>query len=260
MKEDERYIGSLGNRPCPMGCIYCFVENENYKGISKIDSKDRIEIDTEAKIIQPSCDVEFFLIENWEKKLKDLGTHQKSISFATKAKLSNRSIKQIALLNDKLQSYGELINIAVSLTSFRVDWKEIEHFTPSPDERLKTLKQLYKAGIKTTVAIRPLLPFLTTEDLIDLVEKTYKFTFGYLLGPLYLTPRMKNYLIKKGEYYQVLSKKVSWLPIKTELEYIQSIHLEEDIKGLSKKYNLPVFENNIEAVKYVKKISQPPIE
>jgi len=63
---------------------------------------------------------------------------------------------------------------------------------------------------------------------------------------------------KKGKDYQVLSKKVSWLPIETELEYIESNHLEEGIKELSKKCNLPVFENNIEAVNYMKKISQPP--
>jgi DNA repair photolyase len=256
MDSHKRLITSIGNKKCPLGCIYCFVDNVNYTGIPKlnIDSAKSIlsQIDMGVEVLQPSADVELFLVPNWLEILEKLAEFKKHISFATKSKISDKKMMFLAHLNSELNKSGAILNIAVSITNLNDNWRDIEKNTPSPDERIETLAMLFKHGIPTTVAVRPILPFLSTCDIDKIVEATYRYTYGYLSGPLYLTEEMKHYLIGKRYNYKTIIKEVEWLSGHPSMEVIESPLLEKYLVDKAKQYDIPVFQNNIDAVLKIK--------
>src|SRR5689334_1417186 len=77
-----RVLTTIGTKKCPWGCIYCFVDNENYPGLDRIDVPNAEEIyhltDKSVDIIQPSADVEISLVPGYTdllEKLAGLGKH-----------------------------------------------------------------------------------------------------------------------------------------------------------------------------------------
>jgi DNA repair photolyase len=246
----KRILTSVGGK-CPLGCIYCFVENEKYSPLPKIDKveveKDILSGLEDADIIQPSADVEFFLAPNFFATLEKLVNYGKSISFATKSKVPPELAAKLVNYHNKLLESGAILQIAVTITRLK-DWQEIEHFAPSPQSRIESLKNLYDCGIPTTVAIRPMLPFTQPEEIEEIVRLTYKYTYGYLSGPIYLTPQIKAYMAAKGMNYDSEVQVVGWLPDNPKMEVILSSHLENHLSACASQWGLPLFSSNIEAV------------
>ncbi len=60
--------------------------------------------------------------------------------------------------------------------------KEVEPCASSVSDRIKTLKEMHKAGIKTYVFIGPIFPFLT--DWKDIINKTKDYADFYMLENL----------------------------------------------------------------------------
>jgi len=250
MASRKRIIASIGNAKCPLGCTYCFVDSVNYRGLPRADSAESIwtDIDQDVEILQPAADVELFLVPNWLGILTKLARLKRSISFATKYKLSDYKARILGRINAELNKDGAILNVAVSITNMGDSWKEVELRTPSPAERVQTLANLFRNGIPTTVAIRPMLPYLTTADIDTIVDATKEYTHGYLSGPLYLTEEIKSYLRARGCSYETIVKEVAWLPDRPLMEVIESPDLERYLVAKAKRHGLPVFANNVDAV------------
>ncbi len=151
---------------------------------------------------------------------------------------------------------GAILQIAVSILVLN-NWREIEKNTPSPYERIETLKHLHEAGIHTSVAFRPILPFITPEEIEEIVELTHRYTYAYLTGPVYLTPALINYINNKGYKYTRDKKQVSWIPGNPSMDVVQSLHLEKLLTDYAQYYQVPVFKSNIDLVKAIgRKICQ----
>jgi DNA repair photolyase len=248
----KRVLATVGEKKCPLGCIYCFVENPDYPDFPRIDTpqaQDIIEKTAkEVDVIQPACDVELLLLPNALQILEELSKYGKSISFATKANVNERTAELLAGIHNKLVKVNAILQIAVSLTRL-VHWQDVERFTVSPELRIKSLKTLYGYGIPTTVAIKPLLPFVPSNEICDIVSMTQKYCHGYLTGPTYLTPALKEYMHKINYRFEDLIqiRRTPWMIGSPSLETISSPHLERALTLKSSSFNLPVFTDNISA-------------
>ncbi len=253
--ENSRLLASMGDAKCPLGCIYCFVDNDEYKYLEKIDKDNNFEIlkleASNVEVIQPACDIEIFLVPQVLEKLSELAKLGKSISFATKFKITEETAIKLSSLNQQLSIKGAILQIAVSFSRLE-NWKEIELYAPSPNERLKTLKLLYENEIPTTVAIRPLLPFIPEKELIELIDITQQYCYGYISGPVYTTPALKAYMKQKKIEANIELNKVSWMKDNPQVETICSKHLEQVLEARAKQHNKFVFEDNISAVIFLR--------
>jgi DNA repair photolyase len=250
----SRLLASMGNSKCPLGCIYCFVDSAEYKGLEKIDKDHNFEIlkiaATSVDIIQPACDIEIFLVPQVLEKLSELAELGKTISFATKFRLTKKTAIKLSSLNKQLSKQGAILQIAVSFSRLE-NWKEIELYAPSPAERLKTLKLLYENHIPTTVAIRPLLPFVPENELEELIDYTQQYCYGYISGPVYLTPALKTYMQQRKFEANIEVETVSWMKDNPNVETIRSKRLEQVLETRAKLYNKFVFADNLSAVMFL---------
>jgi len=88
-------------------------------------------------------------------------------------------------VSDEVSNNGNIFTFSVSLpcTDSSAIW---EPKVPSPERRVNTLREVYESGIKTLLALRPLLPTVTDQELEDIVSRTKDYQYGYYSGPLYL--------------------------------------------------------------------------
>jgi len=190
-KESGRLLGTAGTKGCKFGCIYCFTYDPNYERCPLLDCerpRDLITESSKVEIVQPVCDTELFLLDKWQEYLDKLVSIGKVISFATKAILGSSEIAYLKKINELLMSKGAALHICITIVRLH-DWQELEPNAPSPKERIKFLRKLWEAGIGTCVAVRPMIPFLDEQELEEIVLRTYRFCYGYLSGPLYMTEK-----------------------------------------------------------------------
>jgi len=250
-----RVLGSMGDKACPLGCIYCFVNAPGYQGPGKVDTPDGMQelaYNIEGgniKIIQPVCDMELFLVKNWPEKLMQLTTHGLSIDISTKLALEKNEIEHLKAVDQKLKEQGALLHVAVSLTRLH-DWKEIEQFTPSSEQRIVTAQKLSEAGIATSIALRPTLPFVSAGEFEELIQRTAPFVDSYLSGPLYLTPKMKQYMNTKHPDYQVEIFSPKWMKGKPKIEAVNTYNAVAVVKGIAAQYERPLFDSTTQVVEY----------
>lgn len=105
----------------------------------------------------------------------------------TKSKILLRDIDLLSKMN----------NNVVSLSLISLDKKISEIFEtklPSPLERLEIVKTLSENGIKTGVAIMPIIPFIVENELENIVKKAEEYKAQYILH---------EYLELKGDQRQI---------------------------------------------------------
>jgi len=205
-------LGTAGKKGCKFGCVYCFTQDSTFKRCPLLDGARPRKLISEAEaveIIQPACDTELFLIDGWRDYLDDMTSTGKIISFATKAIVGPEDVAFLKQINDILLSKGAALHICVTIVRLR-HWKVLEPRAGSPDERIRFLRTLWEAGIGTCVAVRPMLPLVEKDELQELVSRTYRFTYGYLSGPLYLTKTMRKFLDNQKVRYKVETKQANW--------------------------------------------------
>ena len=252
-KKLDRLLGTAGTKGCEFGCIYCFTFDPKYERYPLLDCerpRDLIAETNKVEIVQPVCDTELFLLDKWEEYLDKIASTGKVISFATKAILESPEIDYLKKMNDLLMSKGAVLHVCITIVRLH-DWQELEPNAPSPKERIKVLRKLWEAGIGTCVAIRPMMPFLDEHELEEIVSRTYRFCYGYLSGPLYLTEKFKKYLTDKDVTFETERRKASWQQNEPKLEVVHSSFLEERLAEFSKKYGREYFENNYMAASFV---------
>ncbi len=249
MSETKRLLGTAGHGGCKYGCIYCFTRHETYQRCPRLDllrTRDLIDASGQSQIVQPACDTELFLHPNWRDYLDELVSTQKTISFATKDPISQEAIGILEEINRLQIKNGRVLHVGVTIVRLR-DWTELEPNAPSPEVRIDTLRRLWEAGIPTTVMVRPMMPLLSPEELDDLVEKTHRFCYGYVSGPLYMTKEIEEHLLSKGLELDVAERVATWQEGKPTLRVVESPNLEEALRKSAKERGRVLFESNEDA-------------
>lgn len=251
----KRLLGTAGKKGCKFACVYCFTHDPDFKRCPVLDSKRPSSLIAESKgveIVQPACDTELFLMEDWKEYLDKLVSAGRVVSFATKAIVPDEDVQFLKRINELLMSRGSALHICVTIVRL-FDWQDLEPNAPSPSDRIRFLRRLWEAGIGTCVAVRPMIPFVQDGELEELVSKTYRFCYGYMSGPLYLTRGLREYLRERGIVCESVKKKAEWQTGEPELEVVYSRELEKRLCDVAAEAGRKYFESNLEAAYYVRK-------
>lgn len=248
-REGSRIFGSMGDKPCPLGCIYCFVNSEGYEKTGRVDTEEakreltyEIEESEGVKTLLPAHDVELFLVPDWFPQLMELADYGLDIIIATKSSLTQRQVDQLVTVDNKLREKGALLQMAVTITRLDAEKaREIELFTPDPERRIATAKKLYEAGLATNIAIRPTLPFVPKGEYADLIKRTYEFSDSYLTSPLYLTPEMTTYMDRNYPGYQVEVFRPSFMRGQPPIRTVNTDRTSAMIAEIAAEYGKPCF-------------------
>lgn len=250
----KRLYMSGSEEKCPYQCIYCFTESEDYKKGVKHNKKEAVsEIAKECEIIQPACDAELLLEKNWKDRLAELVPFHKNISFATKKRVTPGEVAYLSKINNQLKKVGKILNVGVTICKYN-HYKEIELNAPSPEERIEGLKLMYEAGIGCNIIIRPLFPDCELSDLKSIIDKTKNYTYGYLLGPLYLNDAVREYFHKNNiSNIKIEPKKPDWNQ-NNQIDVVYSTELSNEIKKYISQAGSMAFDNNADCVKAIERI------
>jgi len=166
--------------------------------------------------------------------LKTIKKHHFPCHILTK---SNLVLRDINLLSD-MQCF-----VTISITSLDKNVSQIfEENVPSPKERLQTVETLMEHGIKTGLALMPVLPFIVESELEDIVKAANSSNAQYLLHKhLELKGDQKRVFkdIIQNHYPHLLSKydELYRDDLKPNEKYIAK--LDKRMHKLCKKYNIP---------------------
>lgn len=178
---------------CTHGCIYCYARFMKRFTGHKEDWGKFVDIKINALDLIPAKSDKYVGKSVFLSSVTDA-----YMPIERKYKLTRRILKKLIALQPNLgiQTKSDLVvrdidllrkfkGCEVGFTITTLDdsvRREIEPFTSSVENRIKALKQLKEAGIKTYVFIGPILPFLTNWKLI--IQKTKQFCDLYMFENL----------------------------------------------------------------------------
>ena len=225
---------------CPYQCQYCFSKWLNYKRPNTITEF------IDDLLIYPFCDSELefqdyktILFEIAEQV--NLNKCRIVISISTKSYLKDDVLDELQFLHENLCKYGGGVKVSVSLTN--KTFPDIEKGVASYAERIDLLKKLTNYEMKTSVIVKPILPFVSPEEYIDILDDTCSFSEKFLIGGLYVNKRTdfyKNYIQEK---YETVLREVDWLDGENWL-YVDSADTQKIIKNHLLAKGKAIFESD----------------
>ena len=226
---------------CEFGCLYCdssFDKTIYIKTNAREILQEELEKTKKGKIIVGSvhdpyqkAEEEFKITGDLLKILQQQGF---SCHILTKSDLVIRDIDIISEIDNCL--------VTLSIISLKESISELyEKNVPSPQTRLQTIEKLTKLGIKTGLAIIPVLPYIVEDELEDIVKSSRNHKAEYLLHKrLELKGDQKTFYINilKESYPDLVEKyeklyKNSYIPDK---KYISKIN--NNVSRLCNNYGL----------------------
>ncbi len=189
---DKERVLTYSKLYCPLECRYCFsgdLQFEQQKGVAYL-SAEQLELmrvlPDEIRLIMLGCDTEFFQNRtdalNTLEELSGLG---RNISLVTKMYLTPDFIKKLKDVDDCLRDKGNSLTLSFSIPCIE-SANAWEPKAPKPEMRIRSLHMAYDSQLDTLVAVRPLLPILSNDELRSIIEATSNYCKGYYSGPLYM--------------------------------------------------------------------------
>ena len=261
IKIDKERALTYSKLSCPFGCTYCFVDEMNQG-----QSKESIYIDDQqvellknlpeqVKLIMLGCDTEFF--QNKKEALKileKLSMLGKDISVITKIPLPEEYVNSLAEIHEKIKEKGNIFSFSTSVTCISEAMLiKYEPGVPSPEKRIETLASVYATGIPTTVAIRPLLPDISNEEIREIVNKTKDYCFGYYSGPLYLKEERIKLLLPEFESNTEKEHQPHWMLDGNQYQVLEKVGQMEFLGSVVKEADRKFFDGAADAVEYLRK-------
>jgi DNA repair photolyase len=247
-KKDKLFIGEYIIDPyqnCEFRCKYC---DSSYDNVIYIKNNFIEIIEEELKNIKSGTIIIGSVVDPYqkiEKKLK-MTRNLLKILINKKYKIHILTKSDMILRDIDILSKHENVIVTLSITSLN---KKISNFLepklPSNFTRFKIIDYLSKNGIKSGLAIIPILPYIIEYEIEEIIKLSLKYKSRYLLFKfLELKGFQKNIfydflnsydnkLLKK--YYMLYKDR--YLP---DINYINKIYNE--ILKYCKKYDIP---NNI---------------
>lgn len=190
---DKDRVLTYSKLSCPLECRYCFVDDlssaEQQKGVVYL-SPEQLELmkslPDEVSLIMLGCDTEFFQHrKDALDTLRVLIELKRDVSVITKLALPEKYLTELASIAEELGKQGNIFSFSVSLPCLESS-KIWEPKVPDPERRIELIKEASYLGLNTFVAMRPLLPTVSNDELARIIESTKESVIGYYSGPLYL--------------------------------------------------------------------------
>ena len=259
LKIEKDRVLTYSKLSCPLDCRYCFVDDLNsnqQKSVAYLSDEqfDLLSVlPEEVKIIMLGCDTEFFQRKtNAINILEKLVCFKKDISVITKFSLGKEFIDRLVGINRQMIANGNILTFSISLPVFESSdiW---EPKVPRPEDRIETLRFAFEDGLKTMVAIRPLLPTLEFSELEHIVNSTKDISCGYYSGPLYLK-ELDESLIKPEILANLDIERLQpeWMPEGNLFYKIEKSGQMEQLKSLVEGAEKPFFDGAAVGINFFK--------
>lgn len=244
----ERRLFTFGV-PCTMGCKYCFASS---KGFLKPAG---FELDSTSRpcVVYPLCDSDIIhsyndLFSVFEKIYENVGPY--IVSLSTKGDVSIEMIERLLSIRDKLLLMGGLLKVSVSISS-RSLVGVLEPKATSYEKRIESLMRLSEREIPTSLVIKPIIPFVSSEEYVSILEDVVNITKYVLIGDLYVFPGELFYESYIKNKYHLQKKKVKWVIGNPEWFYVESVEQKKVIKLFAKENGLMLFESDFDFLQYL---------
>ena len=244
INKDKLFTGDYTLDPyqnCEYGCIYCdstLDETIYIKTNATQLLKKELEKNERGTIIVGSVSDPYQEAEKKYKTTRNLLKIIEQYDFPCHVLTkSNLVLKDIDVLS-KIKN----CTITISIISLDKSVSDIfEKKVPLPKERLQTVKKLSERGIKTGLAVIPILPFIVEEELENIVKSASKYKAHHVLHRhLELKGDQKNIFTRAlEEFYPHLVKKYEKLygnSYKPDQVYISKIN--DIVKRYCKNYGI----------------------
>ena len=243
---------------CPLGCRYCFTGDLKFNQRKGVDylSERQIELlkqlPNEVRLIMLGCDTEFFQDPaNAFRILERLSNLDRDISLVTKMYLAPSLIKKLKEMDNYLRNKGNSLTLSFSIPCME-SAKTWELKAPKPRMRIKSLRVAHDAELNTLVAIRPLLPILSNDELCSIIESTSDFCKGYYSGPLYMKEINPDLL---GDLSNLRIEKLQphWMPSNNIFYKVEKYGQMDFLRAIIEKSGHELFEGAAEAIGVINK-------
>ena len=246
LKIDRERVLTYSQLSCPLDCTYCFVNDmttNQQKNIAYLTEK-QIELlknlPEEISLIMLGCDTEFF--QNKKEAieiLKKLSGFGKDLSMITKIPIKESFLNEIDKVNQKMKERGNILSVSISIPCLSDEMsKKYEPKVPSPKNRIETLKQISNKGIYTMLAIRPLLPDMSNEELQEIINLNDDRISKLLPESVVESEAKQPHWMLDGNLFKEVVKK-------GQIDFLREI-----VKNSGKDF----FEGAAEGMKYIRKI------
>lgn len=246
---------------CPKRCSYCFELHNEYINVNEVKIKTNTVKTVREKISKQKkrdvilldgydcerAETEEELIRN---SLKVILEHRMPLLIQTKSDLVLRDLDILKQINEKTN----FLHVAFSITDLDPSHhQKFESYTCTPENRLKAMKKISKAGISTGLHLMPILPYISDDRqrLEHLFKEASKNGCHYIIyNPLRVAgsgPQRKKWFSTLKEHFPSLVEKYKKLyPYKEnaykfghvpyDKRYLKE--LSEKISDLGKKYEI----------------------
>lgn len=257
LKIDKERVLTYSKLSCPLDCTYCFVDEmtqEQSRGVSYLNN-EQLELlqnlPEQVRLIMLGCDTEFF--QNKEDALDildKLTTFNKDISVITKLPLSESFLNEMKSIVNKLKS-DNIFSFSVSVPCLSESMlAKYEPNVPHPMRRIETLQAAYEKDLYTMLAIRPLLPDVTDQELQEIVKLTKDYCIGYYSGPLYLKQEKVN-LFFPGYTNKEAESQPHWMLEGNTYVPIERAGQMDTLSHIIQKHDKKLFEGAAAGMEYI---------
>lgn len=236
--------------PCSSGCQYCFAKwgNKNTEFL-QADSTQRVE---DGTIVYPCCDGEFLRQQRYIECMRDFSHKSKKVYFSisTKQSIADEEIARIGEFDRELRSTNRgFVKLAISISNISM-LEEIEPGTISYLQRLELAEKIQKEGIFFSLTIKPILPFIQTEEYRTIIKDFSRYTKYFLLGGLYVNKETEFYSRYISPNTKIIRRVVSWLPDHPVWDYVEDEAQFRQIREYAEQIGNLIFDSDEQLINY----------
>ena len=227
---------------CPHGCKYCyasfmkrFTKHKEDWGtfidIKKCSKKINLKkIEHKRVFLSSVTDCYNKFEEKYELTkniLEQLVNVDCELSISTKSKLILRDLDLLKKMKN--------LTVSMSINTLDENFKNDMDNASSIHDRLKTLKELHKNGIKTVLFMSPIFPYIT--DFKEIIDISKDYINEYWFENLNLRGSYKQTIFKyiEEKYPNLLEKYYEIYNKKNNIKYINYFYHEDLVKNKSAK-------------------------
>lgn len=238
--------------PCSGGCQYCFAKWDDIYTKQPLLSTVRIN-ENIFSVLYPCCDGEFFEQDNCFSELKKILCNRSCVcvDISTKRHLKTDEISELIELDRWLKEHKKgFVKFSISIsTKSRIT--ELEPNTMNYEERISLANSLKQTNILTTLTIKPVLPFISSDEYCEIVKDFSELISYITIGGLYLNLSSAFYKKYIENKYPCIKRRVSWLDSKPEWFYIEDTEKIIKIKKFASVLGIHVFDSDEELIQSI---------
>jgi len=173
-------LGALNDKTsCPHQCAFCYMQ-DGFGEYPNAEIHDIVKFLVAHKgrfnMVYISGDTDSFAPPRTEQGLRLLSDIANAldcdITFTTRTIFKPEHIEIIRKVAELKKRQGKVLIAGISISHYSEKNRHIEPLPiPTPDERIKTLIDIKKAGVPTLLALRPFLPVVGIDEYLAILDK-----------------------------------------------------------------------------------------